>query len=206
MSGNTKAVHLTRGTRLFANNNREEDDFYATDPKALEMILPQLQLSHRVWECACGMGHLSKVLQAAGYDVRSTDLVDRGFGESGVDFLATTEHWDGDILTNPPFKLATQFVLHALDIATTGHKVIMFMPLTYLEGKTRWYNIYRTTPPQVIYVSTSRLATSRLSRLTGEPDRGIMAFAWWVWEKGYTGETILRWFNTPPVNQISIFD
>lgn len=143
----TQAVHRMRGTHQFTDIEREKDDFYFTDPKALELLLPLVDISYRVWEPACGQGHLSKVLLAAGHDVRSTDLIDRGFGETGIDFLSQSQPWDGDILTNPPFKLTTQFIVHALDIVSPGHRVFMFLPITYIEGQSRWYNIYRITPP-----------------------------------------------------------
>lgn len=73
------------------NKNREKNDFYATDPKALELLLDIEEFNPNVWECACGKGHLSEVLKKYGYNVRSTDLVDRGYGEGGIDFLGVVE-------------------------------------------------------------------------------------------------------------------
>lgn len=63
-------------------------------------------MNRKIWECSAGQGHLSERLTELGYEVRSTDLIDRGYGEGGIDFLQTTEMWDGDILTNPPYKYA----------------------------------------------------------------------------------------------------
>ena len=63
--------------------DRQEDDFYATDPKALRLLLEKERFAPHIWECACGQGHLSKVLLDAGYDVKSTDLIYRNFGEGG---------------------------------------------------------------------------------------------------------------------------
>lgn len=68
------------------NATREENDFYATNPHAMEIALPHLEdvgLSKNVWECACGQGHLSKVLENNGYNVYSSDLIDRGYGVGG---------------------------------------------------------------------------------------------------------------------------
>lgn len=64
------------------NAIREKNDFYATNPHALEIALPILKdiLHKNVWECACGQGHLAKVLEENGYSVKSTDLIDRGYG------------------------------------------------------------------------------------------------------------------------------
>ena len=77
---------------------------------------------------------MSKRLESFGYNVKSTDLIDRGYGETGVDFLAQTEMFDGDILTNPPYKYAMEFVLKALELIPDGHKVFMFLKVTFLEG------------------------------------------------------------------------
>ena len=64
------------------NAIREKNDFYATNPHALEIAMPIFKdiLHNNVWECACGQGHLSEVLKDNGYNVKSTDLVDRGYG------------------------------------------------------------------------------------------------------------------------------
>jgi hypothetical protein len=78
------------------------------------------------------------VLEAHGHIVRSTDLIDRGYGKGGQDFLNTpTTVWNGDIITNPPYKYAREFVEKALEIVAPGCKVAMFLKLTFLEGKGR---------------------------------------------------------------------
>ena len=88
------------------NSDSEPNDYYATDPKALELLLEQESFAKNIWEPACGEGHLAKVLEAKGYNVYSTDLIDRGFGVGGKDFLGHNGIFDGDIITNPPYKLS----------------------------------------------------------------------------------------------------
>ena len=105
-----KTVFATLGASNHSVNDREENDYYATDPIAIEKLLEIEKFNSKVWECACGEGHLSKVLQSKGYDVKSTDLIDRGYGQSGIDFLQCNEVFDGDICTNPPYKFAKEFV------------------------------------------------------------------------------------------------
>ena len=51
--------------------------------------------------------------------------------------MQTTEMWDGDILTNPPYKYAKEFIEHAMTIIPDGRKVFMFLKLQFLEGKAR---------------------------------------------------------------------
>lgn len=95
-----------------SGNNRKDDaatnDYYATEPRAVEVLLDHETFSKDVWEPACGEGHISKVLFERGYDVLSTDLVYRGFGfKTPVDFLneSFTEADDIDIITNPPISM-----------------------------------------------------------------------------------------------------
>lgn len=105
-TGNSRSAHATLGARNYAQHDREENDFYATEPKALELLCDLETFSPTVWECACGQGHLSEVLKSRGYKVISSDLIDRGYGYSDVDFLQSTKQFDGDIITNPPYKFA----------------------------------------------------------------------------------------------------
>lgn len=106
-TGNKKSVFTSLGASNHATEEREIHDYYATEPKALELLLKLETFSNNVWECACGGGHLSGVLLNAGYNVRSTDLIDRNYAEELVDFLAidNIKMWDGDIITNPTLQV-----------------------------------------------------------------------------------------------------
>lgn len=95
----------------------------------------------------CGQGHLAKVFTENGFEVKATDLIDRGYGTGGVDFLQCTEVFHGDIVTNPPYSLAQEFVEHALQVVSDGHKVCMFLKVQFLEGKSR-KKLFTETPPQ----------------------------------------------------------
>ena len=105
-TGNKKSVFTSLGASSHAIEEREKHDYYATEPKALELLLELESFSNNVWECACGGGHLSEVLLNAGYNVRSTDLIDRNYAGELVDFLAidNIQMWYGDVITNPPYK------------------------------------------------------------------------------------------------------
>lgn len=169
----------------------EQNDFYATDPKAVELLLKQEMFSQDIWEPACGEGHISRVLRAHGYDVLSTDLIDRGYGIGGVDFFEVEHSFSGDIITNPPYKAAKEFVEKALDVVETGRKVAMFLKLTFLEGQSR-RELFRNHPPMAVYVSSSRLECGKGGHFTGS---SAVAYCWIVWQKGHTGPTNLKWIN-----------
>ena len=85
----------TLGATNLSQGEREINDFYATEPKAMELLLKEETFNKDVWECACGQGHLSEVLKAHGYNVKSTDLIDRNYGTGGIDFLTQTDKWGG---------------------------------------------------------------------------------------------------------------
>jgi len=172
-------------------NNREEHDYYATDPKALELLLDLEPINKNVWECACGEGHLAKVFENHGFNVKATDLIDRGYGVGGIDFLKCDERFDGDIVTNPPYRYAREFVEHALDLIGNGNKVIMFLKITWLEGKER-RKLFEKFPPKTIYVASGRLHCGKNGVFV---KNNIACYAWYVWEKGFNGEPVVRWFN-----------
>ena len=105
-TGNARSSHTILGARNYAQNEREKHDYYATEPKAVELLLKLENFNKNIWEPACGEGHISKVLEEQGYTVISTDLIDRGFGTGEVDFFKQQEKFNGDIITNPPYKYA----------------------------------------------------------------------------------------------------
>ena len=180
---------------------RQEEDFYATDPKALEIFLDKLRedkvvLNKYLWECACGMGHLSKVLEKRGYKVTSTDLVYRGYGIGEVDFLGKLKFplsadFQGDILTNPPFKLAEKFVEKGIEKLQKGNKLLLFLKIQFLEGQKRG-KLFKEYPPKYVYVYSAR----QLCCKDGEFEKytaTTQCYSWFIWKKGYKGETIVRW-------------
>lgn len=191
-------IFTTLGASNHSKGEREANDFYATDPKALELLLKEERFSKNIWECACGAGHLSEVLKAHGHTVRSSDLIDRGYaGTELVNFLSTQDNQSDnarcDIITNPPYKFAKEFAEHALDISPVGTKVAMFLKLQFLEGQAR-RELFQKYPPKKVYVSSSRLICAKNGRFD-KAGSSAVAYAWFVWEKGYTGDPVIKWFN-----------
>lgn len=184
------------GASSHSKQERELLDYYATEPKAVELLLEKEKFSPNIWECCCGEGHISKVLEEKGYIVLSTDLVDRGYEKQKhtKDFLKINKKdLQVDVITNPPYKNALEFVKKAIEVVGEGQKVAMFLKLTFLEGKARKI-FFETTPPKKIYVSSSRLNCAR----NGEFEKyktSAVAYGWFVWEKGFTGKPTIEWIN-----------
>jgi hypothetical protein len=192
-TGNYKSIYTTLGASNHTDKKREVYDYYATEPKAMEILLEVEKFNQNIWECACGEGHLSEVLQKHGYIVASTDLVDRGYGTSEVDFLKQTKVFDGDIITNPPYKYAQEFIEKALELVPIGNKVAMFLKVQFLEGKKR-KKLFKQNPPKTIYISSSRLKCAKNGNFDKYQSSAV-AYAWFLWEKGYKGDTTVRWIN-----------
>lgn len=82
-TGNLHSVAGCIGAAGHSKEKRETHDFYATDPIAAEWLIKLETLPKSIWECACGEGHLGKVFEKAGFNVKATDLIDRGYGRGG---------------------------------------------------------------------------------------------------------------------------
>ena len=194
--GNINSIYKTLGASNHTNKERQKHDYYATEPKAMEVLLEVEKFNKNVWECAVGEGHLAEVLKKHGYNVKCTDLIDRGYGIGGVDFLKETKMFDGDIITNPPYKYAQEFIEKAIELIPIGNKIAMFLKIQFLEGKKR-KKLFKKYPPKVIYVSSSRLLCAKNGEFEKMRQGGgsAVAYAWFIWEKGYKGDTIIKWIN-----------
>ena len=139
--GNKKSMSTMLGISTTRHpEERAAGDYYTTDPTAVRQFINHLQIDGKItegiiWEPACGCGNISKELTNAGYNVFSTDLHDRGFGNSGIDFLQTfIKPLDCDtIITNPPY--GERIAIEDLNklYSTIGDRLKSFG-----EGKTAW--------------------------------------------------------------------
>ena len=195
-TGNNQSAYTCNGCSNHSDDFRECDDYYATEPKATQILLNSYKFNKKIWECACGELHMSNVLKSNGYLVKNSDLILRTENIEQIDFLHFDGKWDGDIITNPPYKYAKEFVEKALSIINVGNNVAMFLKLTFLESKAR-RALFDNFPPKVILVSSSRLQCAKNGDFkkyhsgTGT----AIAYAWYIWEKGFAGDPIIKWVN-----------
>jgi len=174
---------------------RVPHDFYATPPEGTRALLSVERFSGSIWEPACGNGAISKVLIATGYTVTSTDLVHRGYGIGGINFLTETKTRGINIVTNPPYGhgLADVFIGHALKmVAPVNGSVAMLLNLAGLAHPLR-HKIWTRHPPAAVYI---------LDELTCWPngiEHGFAAehrYCWAVWKPGHVGRPALWWLST----------
>lgn len=195
-TGNANSIYKAHGASNHCTQARECDDFYATDPVAVDMLLSKVELPHQVLEPACGCGSLSARLTARGYDVKSYDLVDRGYGIVGDFFAMLQPPFQGDfaIVTNPPYRYAKEFVLHALELVPEGSLVCMFLKTTFAEGKGRYRDLFSNHPPLRVLQCVERVLCARNADFEAQRKQGsAVAYAWWVWQRGHRGPAVLDW-------------
>lgn len=178
---------------------KDSADDFPTPPWATRALIEHVLIdtaslaTARCLEPACGAGHMSKVLEEYFGEVASSDAYDYGYGEVR-DFLSSEygENAFDWVITNPPFRLAEQFVLRAIHIARRG--VAILARTVFLESVGRYNAIYKKSPPTKFaqFVERVPMVKGRLdSRATT-----ATGYAWFVWEKNAQREPRLIWI--PP--------
>lgn len=187
-------------------------EFYKTPPEATWSLLALEDdfMPLRIWEPACGDGAISKILRERGRDVMSTDIVDRGYGIGGVDFLKVrspqgvkikrygwakvmTDDASLGIVTNPPFSLAQEFVDKAFSFENVTY-VALLLRLSWLESSKRkvWFE---ARPPSRIHVSSRRLPMMHREGYEGTKSTSTLAHAWYVWTRDFSEPPVISWFD-----------
>lgn len=164
-------------------------DLYETPEVATWALIEHENLYYKkVWEPACGKGAISEVLYQAGCSVISTDLVDYGYGESRVDFLMTplAAQTNRHIITNPPYKLASDFARHAM--ALNSPYVALLLRLSFLESEGR-SDILDDGRLSRVLVFKKRLPMMHRDGWDGPKASSSVAHAWFIWDKRHKGPT-----------------
>jgi|SRR5665213_1967392 len=164
-------------------------DFYPTPDWATHALIDNERFEGRIWEPACGDGTMVRVLRDTGRPVDASDLFDRGYGETGVDFLKASRVVE-NIVTNPPYNSAEGFVEAGL--RQTTQKLCLLLRLAFLEGASRQRTIFSTTPPARVWVFSERITFYPAGAVV--KGSGTTAYAWFVWDKqNVTRTTELKW-------------
>ena len=198
-TGNSKTAFSTLGASNHSEYTRAADDFYETPAEGVTRLLDRPDLAPStnalIWECAAGRGAISNVLSDRGYTVYSTELRDRGFGKTGVDFLTAgrpnTEGHPLVIFTNPPFAKGLEFIKHSLELLRDGESCYFLLRLSFLEGQKR-QAFFEKQNPEVVAVFGKRITCNR-NGSEQMSNSGAVAFAWFKWTKGYIGKTTVEW-------------
>ncbi|MEZ5857128.1 MAG: hypothetical protein R3D67_21195 [Hyphomicrobiaceae bacterium] len=177
---------------------RIPNEFYPTPPEATRALLSVEHFDGPIWEPACGDGGIAKVLaEEFGHHVVATDLIDYGYGKSGIDFLDERAPRARHIITNPPygFGLGDAFAARSLWLTqATGGKVAMFLNLVSLcqVKRTRWFN---ANPPARIWAVDDIVCWPHERHGYGPAPRYFSKhrYCWVVWDRRHQGPTQFGW-------------
>jgi hypothetical protein len=203
--GNSNSIYKTLGASNHCSEEREENDFYATPPCATKALIKYCKenniniFSNAILEPACGKGHIVEVLveENPQVPVLPIDLVDRGYEHQ----LATQNFFlygiaddaNYNIITNPPYARAKEFIEHSLDIVKPDSYVCMLLKITFLEGKGR-YEMFKNNPPYKVLIFSNRVNCSKQGDFEKDSEYGgAVGYAWYIWKKGYTGKPEIDW-------------
>lgn len=173
-------------------------DFYPTPPYATASLMEREIFEGDIWEPACGRGDISEVLIEYGYKVKSSDIGNYGYGETGKNFLNTEGLFSDkyemvdNIITNPPFNLALEFVEQSKKYA--NRKVAMFLKTAFLEGNKRYAMFQDHEFPLKTLYQFSKRVNFGIHAGTHK-NGGMIPFAWFVWERGYKGNPTIKWIE-----------
>jgi len=153
---------------------RSVADFYPTPPDVTQALMNAIHipLCSKVWEPACGEGHMVRVLRDNGLDVTATDIM------TGTDFLAAQKPMGTEwIITNPPFSLAEEFIRKCLQ-----HKVpfALLLKSQFWHAKKR-YDLFLEHKPAYVMPLTWRPDFCFMERKEGERAAPLMDVCWCVW-------------------------
>lgn len=204
-SGDKMSLFRILGSSAHSVEERENNDFYATDPKAGYDLCNKLEkLDNVIIDNSVGEGHLLKEFVNKGFKLIGYDIVDRNkiieldkFVLKDFLELETIEEKDFSIVMNPPYSKALEFVQKSLDLQREGGKVCAFLKIQFLEGKKRRL-FFKDNPPVRVWVSSSRIQcvkNGNFDKVKEEKQSSAVCYAWFIWEKGYKRETTLKWFN-----------
>lgn len=168
---------MSRGASIAGRKRNTPTDLYQTPPRATEALLRTETFTGTVWEPCAGYGAMSRVLEAHGLHVLSSDIMDDAYGQGGLDFLTATCSVD-NVVTNPPYRDAQQIIEHALGLVRG--KAAFLLKLTFLESRKR-RPFFEEHPPARVWVFSDRITMWP----HGDPEPvngGTIAYGWFVWE------------------------
>lgn len=160
--------------RTEGKTKRRRLDDYETPGNVTHRLLRFVKLNGPVLEPACGSGRMIEELRATGLKTIGFDI------KRGTDFCTRTKHWNGDIVTNPPYRdgLAERFVRHALKLATG--RVCMLMQSGFIWGDKRASGLYADAKPDLIIVIPERIYFFEGNKpITSQ----FFSHAWLCWPK-----------------------
>jgi hypothetical protein len=172
---------------------REAEDFYPTPPEPTRALLmaeaERLRDFFAIWEPACGDGAMVREIQSAGHLCKTSDIVQRGQAQIVRDFYDFGKPLAPAIVTNPPFCEVNwrdgrgRWLTHALDVLGVEYMALI-LPWNW-PGAAGMAGLWHRIPPARVYLMRWRID------FTGQGTPPMLN-AWFVWDRAWRGETVLR--------------
>lgn len=190
------ALATVDSSKTSRHRDRAANDWYVEPAWAVDALINAEPFKGLIWDPACGAGNIPERFKAHGFDAVGSDLVYRNYGApSSIDFLLEWRSIDervANIVSNPPYALAEEFIRHALTLTTC--KVAMLLRLAFLEGQKR-KRLFESTPILRVLVFSERVSMPP-GGLGVAAEGGAVAFAWFIWEHGHRGPPELGWLDS----------
>ena len=183
-------------------DKRSPNDYYPTPPPITEALLRREAFPGRVADPCAGAGHIIQALKTFHYRTWSNEPYDHGTEfrpDRRQDFLKIKKlpPTVRSIVTNPPYRLAEEFIRKALSLGVEKHAWLL--RIQFLESVTR-YPLFHDHPPRRVRLFSRRVQVSEMG--LDNPVGGMIMFAWFIWERGdYQKPPRLYWFHPDAVDK-----
>jgi hypothetical protein len=179
--------------RALHRYDRQGHDWYCEPGYTVRSLFDRVRFTGPIHDPCCGRGMIPTIAAEYGHQASGSDLVHRGQGVGGIDFL-TDNTQRQTLIFNPPFKIAAAFVLHALDVAP---EVAVLVKVQFLNSQSRYDQLYSRRPPSFVLV-LSRRPSMPPGDVNQKPRNGTDEFTWLVWGTTALGVTTLDWADPNP--------
>lgn len=173
---------------------REANDWYIEPDWVSARLFEEESFEGCITDPAAGSGRIIRSAHAAGYRTLAFDITDRGIAYYAIINYLENNTRNENVVSNPPFGIAEQFVAHALRY--TERKVAMLLPANWVQGdkRSRWLE---GTPLRRVWFITPRpsMPPGHVVAAGGKPGNGTTDYAWFVWQRGYDGAREIRWLR-----------
>lgn len=181
------------------NTSKDFSDLYNTPEYAVATLMRHCHdnfkpNSQTFFEPCNGKGNISSSLQGYGIIMKTNELFsDHGESDFNEDFLSPNSdvaaEWDFDIIiTNPPYKFATEFVLEGFKYAREQYH---FLRINFLEGQSRYDTLLSKGHLKNVYVFTRRVTCTK--GVEEEPQANAVCYAWYHFDREFNGLPTLHW-------------
>ncbi len=181
-------------------SERHKDDFYPTEIEVFEGLFrrfPHLR-GRKIWDPCCGNGITDRVMQSHGCQVIATDLVYRGYGTGGVNFLSEYRPRADTAITNPPFanNFPALFVEHAMRLHLAEFWLLL---------KSTWQHAGSRLPLRRRHTPKWKFELAWRPDFNGKKNP-VMECAWFGWSRDWTQPyTMLDVIEKPRMGTADMF-